>query len=163
MPSESLVGRAIEYLVGATVVLASDTRLNVMTAMADDEGVDLVFRRRGGNATLAVQVKGRRMASATLTGGVFQQEVGTATFRPRSDLFMLFVAVDGDEGTIERAWLIPSEDFDRLANRVRGGTKLRLRSTLDPTTRNKWKPFLLEARSLANEIEAALDGLERKP
>jgi hypothetical protein len=39
-PSASRMGKAVEYLV-------------------DDEGVDLVFNRRGSSATLAVQVKAR--------------------------------------------------------------------------------------------------------
>lgn len=160
MASEALIGRAIEYLVAATVVLAGDARLNVMTAIADDEGVDLVFRRRGGDVTLAVQVKGRRTTSSVLRMGVFQQEVRKATFRPRPALFVLFVAVDGNRGAIERAWFVPSVDFCRLANEVAGGTKLRLRASTGSATKDKWATFRVDPSALAARIEAVLDKLE---
>ncbi len=52
-------GKAVEHLVAATCVLASGFQLNVSTSLVDDEGVDLVFHRRGHTATLAVQVKMR--------------------------------------------------------------------------------------------------------
>jgi uncharacterized protein GlcG (DUF336 family) len=58
-PDASRIGTAVEYLVAATCILASRGELNVSTALVDDEGVDLVFHRRGASATLAVQVKAR--------------------------------------------------------------------------------------------------------
>ena len=53
------IGAAVEHLVAASCILASDAVLNVSTSMVDDEGVDLVFHRRGRPTTLAVQVKSR--------------------------------------------------------------------------------------------------------
>jgi hypothetical protein len=54
-PDASRIGTAVEYLVAATCILASRGELNVSTALVDDEGVDLVFHRRGASATLAVR------------------------------------------------------------------------------------------------------------
>jgi hypothetical protein len=42
----SRIGKAVEHLVAASCILASDMRLNVSTALVDDEGVDLVFHQR---------------------------------------------------------------------------------------------------------------------
>lgn len=57
--SAGRMGKAVEYLVAAACILASRGELNEATSLVDDEGVDLVFNRRGSSATLAVQVKAR--------------------------------------------------------------------------------------------------------
>jgi uncharacterized protein GlcG (DUF336 family) len=51
----------VEHLVAASCILASGAMLNVSTTLVDDEGVDLVFHRREGTATLAVQVMRERI------------------------------------------------------------------------------------------------------
>jgi len=53
------MGKAAEHLIAAFCILATRGALNVSTSLVDDEGVDLVFHRRGFTATLAVQVKAR--------------------------------------------------------------------------------------------------------
>jgi len=40
-------GKAVEHLVAASCILASGGELNASTALVDDEGVDIVFHRRG--------------------------------------------------------------------------------------------------------------------
>jgi hypothetical protein len=57
----------------------------------DDEGVDLVFHRRGGTSTLAVQVKARMTDSKQLADGTFRANVRTVSLSPRPDLYVLFV------------------------------------------------------------------------
>ncbi|MFF3659105.1 hypothetical protein [Streptomyces olivochromogenes] len=58
-PAAARMGKAAECLVAASAILATGGELNVSTSLVDDEGVDLVFHRRGSSATLAVQVKAR--------------------------------------------------------------------------------------------------------
>lgn len=80
-PDSARMGKAAEYLVAASAILATRGELNVSTALVDDDGVDLVFHRRGQTATLAVQVKSR-MSDAKLVGeGRVQANVQEATFR----------------------------------------------------------------------------------
>jgi glycerate-2-kinase len=55
----SRTGRAAEHLIAAISVLATGEELNALTALVDDEGVDLSFKRRNGTRTLDVQVKAR--------------------------------------------------------------------------------------------------------
>src|ERR1700730_7192850 len=88
------IGKAVEHLVAASCIITSGARLNVSTSLVDDEGVDLVFFRRGGTATVAVQVKARMTDASPLSRGTYQAFVRSETFRVRDDLFMLFVAVN---------------------------------------------------------------------
>lgn len=98
------MGKAVEHLVAASCILVSRARLNVSTTLVDDEGVDLVFHRRDGTATLAVQVKARMSDSKRVEAGGFVAFVRQQTFRARSDLYMLFVPTDVAEGIFDFAW-----------------------------------------------------------
>ncbi|MGX9901291.1 hypothetical protein ACW0JT_18085 [Arthrobacter sp. SA17] len=57
-------GKAAELLIAAHCILVSG-ELNVSMSYVDDEGVDLVFHRRGSSVTYAVQVK-TRFSSASI-------------------------------------------------------------------------------------------------
>lgn len=133
-------GKAVEHLVAASCILASDGALNVSTALVDDEGVDLVFHLRDHAAKVAVQVKSRDLRATPLTSGRFLADVRVQTFRPRADLYLLFVAVDVPEGIYETAWLVPSEEFGRLVA-PNGRGRLRFSASLSPSSRDRWSRF----------------------
>jgi hypothetical protein len=99
-PDAARMGKAAEYLVAASAILATRGELNVSTSLVDDEGVDLVFHRREHSSTLAVQVKSRMSDGALARTGRVQANVREATFRPRRDLDMLFVVIDPVEGRV---------------------------------------------------------------
>lgn len=157
----SRIGKAVEHLVAATCILQSGTKLNASTSLVDDEGVDVVFHRRGGTATLGVQVKARTTDTANVRKDVGLWNVRAATFRPRDDLYMLFVIVDQGRATIEHVYLVPSADFDQLANSTGKGMR-RITASLKPTANDKWRPFRLEEPSdLAAALLRILDELEQ--
>lgn len=73
--------KAVEHLVAARYILISGMELNVTTSLVDDEGVDLVFRRRDVPITLAVQVKLRSMHARTIADeDRFLANAGADTF-----------------------------------------------------------------------------------
>ncbi len=97
--------RLRSILVAASCILTSGLRLNVSTSLVDDEGVDLVFHRRGKSTTLAVQVKSRSMATKGISQrGRFYAQVKGATFRPRRNLYLLFVPVNTEEPSLSFGW-----------------------------------------------------------
>jgi len=121
-------GKAVEHLIAATCILASDGRLNVMTGMVDDEGIDLAFKATGGLRTVDIQVKVRFLSSKRLSRGEkFLSDVREATFQPRPDLYMLFTVVDGRAATFGPVRLVPSEVFEAEASRGEAKGKGRLR------------------------------------
>ncbi|MGI5149330.1 hypothetical protein ACQEVC_23725 [Plantactinospora sp. CA-294935] len=105
------MGKAAEHLVAAFCILATRGDLNVSTSLVDDEGVDLVFHRRGSTATLAVQVKARMSDSKRIQSEGFVAFVRSQTFVARDDLDMLFVAIDVVHGIVMKAWLVPSKTY----------------------------------------------------
>lgn len=154
----SRMGKAAEHLVAATCIIESRALLNVSTALVDDEGVDLVFHRRDGGATLAVQVKARMSDSAPLSREIFQSFVRCETMRPRADLYVLFVAVDVDLGTFDTCWLVPSLELDRRQKPNSRG-RLRFVASSKRTSRGQWAQFRCDRRELPTRVLSLLDTL----
>lgn len=158
------MGKAVEHLVAASCILATNARLNVLTAFVDDDGVDLVFHLRGGTATLAVQVKHSTTDTQKVKRGQLICEVRAETFRPRPELWMLFVVVDRRSATIGDVFFVPSSDFDARANTTgkgKGGKgKRRITASLKAGSDDKWQPFRTPFPALPDQIVAILGDRE---
>ena len=162
-PAAGRMGKAAELLVAAACILMSRGELNVSTSYVDDEGVDLVFHRRGRPATLAVQVKSRMASSARVSDGGFMAFVRAATFTPRADLDMLFVAVDDSAGALMCAWLVPSVEFDARKGSPTSKGTYRFRASLKDATRDQWRPWRLLPAELPSAVMTRLAQLDERP
>lgn len=143
--SSARKGKAVEQLVAATCVLATGGELNALTALVDDEGVDIGFKRRNGTRVLDVQVKARFSdadgSKALHEQGRFSSDVRLETFKPREDLYILYLAINGPKAEIEWAWLVPSLAFADEAVTVNkpNGQHLRIVASAKEGTDDKWK------------------------
>ncbi|WP_030462235.1 hypothetical protein [Kitasatospora sp. NRRL B-11411] len=160
-PAAARMGKAAEHLVAAASILATRGELNVSTSLVDDEGVDLVFHRRGSSATLAVQVKSRMSTGTQVRKGRVMANVRSQTFQPRPDLDMLFVAVDVDHGAVMTAWLVPSTQFAQLVSPPNHLGRLRFSASMKPDAQDRWRPFRLTTAELPRRILARLAELEQ--
>jgi len=151
-PDSGRMGKAAEYLVAAVSILGTRGQLNVSTSLVDDEGVDLVFHRRGSTATLAVQVKARMSDGSMVARGRLLANVRDATFMPRRNLDMLFVLVDIKAGAIQTAWLVPSFDFDALKGSLSKLGRYRFSASIKEGSADKWAPYRLTAAQLPERI-----------
>jgi hypothetical protein len=106
---------------------------------------------------LAVQVKSRSTDTSVVRRGPFIGTVRSVTFRPRADLSMLSVVIDGPTAQLGTLWLVPSLDFERLANRLLAGTIQRITASLKPASNDKWRPYRLDFPDLPGRILSALD------
>lgn len=147
-PDSARMGKAAELLVASFCILATRGDLNVSTAIVDDEGVDLVFHRRGSSATLAVQVKARMSDTKGVMAGKFIAQVRQATFRPRADLDLLFVAINIEAGSISEAWLVPSAQFLQIVGSPNSRLIYRFNASMKPASQDRWAPFRLAASRL---------------
>ncbi len=158
-------GKAAEHLIAASCILASGGELNASTSLVDDEGVDIVFHRRGRSRTLAVQVKSRFDEAGGSTHlhqqGRFIGNVRVASFQPRDSLYLLFAVIRSQEADFGPVWFVPSHDFAAKAQRVGGSTRplLRISASAKPDTQDQWRQFRLGRAELATAILDALDHL----
>jgi hypothetical protein len=157
-------GRAIESLVAASAILATSGELNALTALVDDEGVDLTFKRRDGSRTLDVQVKSRfydeEGNKALREKSRFIADIREATFRPRSDLFMLFVAVNAKEVEMGPVWFVPSIALDESGLRLNPkstGPQVRFDASAKPNSKDKWRCYRMTKAELPQAILEALE------
>jgi len=159
-------GKAAEQLIAAISVLATGGELNALTALVDDEGVDLSFKRRNGTRTLDVQVKARFSddggSKALREKGQFTSVVREQTFRPRDDLYILFVAIGGPRGAVETAWLVPSRDLEDAGMRVRlnGQPGIKFVASAKATSQDKWRTYRLAPDEWPARLLAVAEGLE---
>jgi hypothetical protein len=155
-------GKAIELLVAATCILASNLKLNVSVNLVDDEGVDLIFHRRDDPRTLAVQVKGRLLTARTIERNeAFRTNIKATTFHPRPGLAMLFVAVEARKGTLPFIWLIPSEEFHAKFAKANTRGRFVFAASTKANTKDRWGRYRCSQAELPERILAALDTLGR--
>jgi hypothetical protein len=148
-------GKAAEHLIAASCILVTAGELNASTSLVDDEGVDIVFHKRGSSRTLAVQVKSRFSDEAGSTHlrekGQLITDVRLETFQPRDALAMLFAAVDASDADFGPVWFVPSHDFSHHGLRTAGG-KLRFSASAKADSKDKWRKYRLEKHELAPAI-----------
>jgi hypothetical protein len=155
----SRMGKAVEHLVAAKCILSSRGKLNVSTALVDDEGVDLVFHKRDGTATLAIQVKARMSDAATFGRGRFIHDLRVQAFKARRDLFALFVPLNVKSANYDYVWLIPSlELIEKVKANPRG--RYRFNASLASKSKDQWIPYRIEAAELPLKLLEILDSLE---
>ena len=160
-PDSARIGKAVEFLVAASCILSSGAKLNVSPSMVDDEGVDLVFHRRGSSASLSAQVKARLRSSKQVQAGRFVAFVRQQTFRPRVDLYILFVVADAEEATFGPVWLVPSLAFASQARAVGARQNLRFSASLAEDTKDQWHQYRLDRGQLARRILDQLEAEDR--
>lgn len=158
-------GKAVEHLIAASCILASGGELNASTSLVDDEGVDIVFHRRGSSRTLAVQVKSRfdeeGGSKHLFEEGQFLGDVRVVTFQARDNLYLLFVAVRSRDADFGPVWFVPSHEFDAKAQRLGGANPRtrRMSASAKPDSQDQWRQYRLDKADLAPAILAALDRL----
>ena len=154
-------GVAVEHLIAASCMMSSGFELNVSTNLVDDEGVDLVFHRRQGSTMLAVQIKSRSWSASVMRQKArFVANVRPSTFRPRRDLYLLFVAIDLHFADYGPLWLVPSLDFAAMVA-SKGQANLRFVASASSASADRWTDFRFERSELPARILDALAGLER--
>lgn len=165
-PTSARKGKATEQLVAASCVLASGSKLNALTGLVDDEGVDITFKRWNGSRTLDVQVKSAFIESRKnlREKGAFVADTRRATFRPRPDLYFLFVVVDGLKAQFGPVWFVPSQVLDEggFDVTVRGKKSVRFAASVKANSEDKWRDYRLSKDQLTPLILSTLSELRNQ-
>ncbi|MEM7227159.1 MAG: hypothetical protein AAF495_29600 [Pseudomonadota bacterium] len=132
------VGAIAESLVACQLMLASDGRLSTFTPVADDDGTDLVVVDKTTGRQLRIQIKSWRASEAEPPGSV-QFDVRRKTFAPHADNFILAVVLDPNSASIWRAWLIPTEELESVANSY--PDKFAIAASPAETSKDKYSPY----------------------
>lgn len=150
-------GKATEQLIAATCILGTGGKLNALTSLVDDEGIDITFKRRDRFRTLDIQVKARFSDDAgskkLREEGMFTADVREETFSPRRDLCMLYVVVDAPSADVNPVWLVPSQVLNAEGFRVRpnGKPHVRFQASSKHGSKDKWRQYRMSRAALPGD------------
>jgi hypothetical protein len=155
--SDTQVGRAGEQLFAAIASLTSDGELEFYRPETDDDHRDLEVGRKGHMGAAYVQVKSR---TAVGPDGYLRVHVefpdGVPIDHPGFIYAVLLLQTTG----IQTTWLVPSPDFNRLAERstTKAGT-LQLNFYARADAEDRWSKHRLSPEQLGPAMLALLENI----
>ena len=155
--SERELGSSLKGKIAATLICmacaqGSNGEINFASPFVDDEGVDLIFFKKGGSGrAILAQVKSRTMQSKLLSQGTFRVQVRRASFKPREGCYFIFVALDASgKGLLNALWFIPSLDFEKKLSGQTNKSVLVFQSKF--TSKDMWEDYRISLDELPQRI-----------
>jgi len=149
-------GDIAEARIAELVTLYGDTALSCYKPISDDEGIDLIVKEKGTLKTLYIQIKSR---FGDNPDEAFTATVKTASVKDSYSMAVVFCYFDTEQGDVwDYLWFVPASDFIKKANKLNfnGGEMLGFVAGRKRNEANKWDQYLIDKRSLANEIISQL-------
>jgi hypothetical protein len=147
-------GKVNEYLVAASILLASSGRLSPFVPLSDDHGIDLIALDKASQRSVYLQVKS---AVASHKRKTVQFDVQKSTFRPVPNLLLLAVLFEPTTVSVGTSWLIPMADVPSVS--VDQSDKYALTPSTVATSRDRYQRYRHEGpHSL---VAALLEMLDR--
>jgi hypothetical protein len=147
--SDRQKGDVIEARIAELITLYGEASLSCFRPISDDEGIDLIVKRKGRvDKTVFLQIKSRF--------GIDPGSPFTATFRPPThagDNFgFVFCHFDVSQGDLwQYLWFVPCRDLLKTATPLSDG-RLHFVSGMTRRDTNQYNRFLIDKRGLANKL-----------
>lgn len=151
-------GDVAEARVAELITLYGDEGLSCYRPISDDEGIDIVVKRRGKLEVLYVQVKST-FGFKGQRG--FVSSVKEKSIQDKVRMVMVFVYFDLSDGDLyDHVFCIPAPDFLKLTANDKKKTDKRVFtvSTKSPD-KSKYAEYMIEKRELANKLIEIMDKL----
>lgn len=149
-------GDIAEARVAELVTLYGETSLSCYKPISDDEGIDLVVKRKGSLKTMYIQIKSR-FGSAN---GIYSVNVKEQFVVDNHKMGLIFCLFDTEKGDIwDFVWFIPAPEFIKQANKLnlKTGKHYGFVAAYTGKESNKWNEHLIDKRDLANAILEQMD------
>ena len=147
-------GDIAEARIAELIILYGDTTLSCYKPISDDDGVDLIVKEKGSLKTMYIQIKSRFSDNPDKC---FTTTTKTTTIIDNYSTAVVFCFFDTDEGDLwDYLWFVPAPDFIKLANKLDSGKLLGFVAGRKKKESNKWDNYLIDKRSLANQIIAQM-------
>lgn len=152
-------GDIAEARVVELITLYGNEGLSCYRPVSDDEGIDIVVKRKGKLDIVYVQVKSTYGYGRKDRG--FVSTVKEKSIVSKERMLIIFVYFDLSEGDLfDQVFCIPAPDFLRLTENKKKRTKNRTFTVgLRHPDRSKYAEFMIEKRELANRIIEIMDRL----
>ncbi|NQS90319.1 hypothetical protein HQ584_11080 [Patescibacteria group bacterium] len=151
-------GDITEARVAELITLYGDEGLSCYRPISDDEGIDIIVKRRGRLEVVYIQVKS---TYGYKEDRGFVSKVKEKTIQNKTRMLMVFVYFDLTEGDLyDHVFCIPAPEFLKLTTNKKKKTTDRVFTVgLKNPDRSKYAEFMIEKRELANKIVEIMDKL----
>ncbi len=150
----STLGTLVELMVEAEILAGSDGKLIPSRLEPDVDHRDLFVAEVGGYGALWLQVKGTTHPDREGRVVAFANyPIDAIPESPR--LLYLICLVDLQQHLLQRLWLVPSADFNRLAYRERSAHagRITLQFSCRASGDERWDAFEVSRLKLADRLE----------
>jgi hypothetical protein len=145
-------GSIAEARVAELITLYGDEGLSCYRPITDDEGIDIIVKKRGKLEVVYVQVKSTYGYGVNDRG--FVSTVKEKSLMDKARLLVVFVYFDLSKGDLyDHVFCIPAPEFLKLTENEVKQTGDRVFSVgLKNPDQSKYSEFMIEKRELANKI-----------
>lgn len=150
-------GDIAEARVAELITLYGDEGLSCYRPISDDEGIDIIVKRRGKLEVVYLQVK----STYGHKDRGFVSTVKEKSIVNKSRMIIVFVYFDLSDGDLfDQVFCIPGSEFLRLTYNEKKKESHRVFTVgLNHTDKSKYAEFMIEKRELANKIVEIMDKL----
>lgn len=150
-------GDLAEARVAELITLYGDEGLSCYRPMSDDEGIDIIVKRRGKLDAVYVQVK----STYGYRDKGFVSSVKESSIVNKEQMLIIFVYFDLSEGDLfDQVFCIPAPDFLRLTHNENKKPGHRVFTVgINNPDKSKYAEFMIEKRELANRILEIMEKL----
>ncbi len=129
-------GDIAEARIAELIVLYGDTTLSCYKPISDDDGIDLIVKKKGSIKTMYLQVKSR---FGDNPDAIFTATTKTTSIADNYSVALIFAFFDTSEGDLwDYLWFIPAPDFIKMANNLKKGEMLGFVAGRQKKETNKW-------------------------
>lgn len=150
-------GDIAEGRIAELITLYGESTLSCYKPISDDEGIDLIVKKKGSLKTMFLQVKSRYSDDPS---GSYVANVKQSGVVDHYSMGMVFCLFDTDAGDLwDYLWFVPAPDFIDMAKVYEAKGLLRFVAGMSKKDTNKWDAYLIDKRALANVILKQMDRL----
>lgn len=143
-------GDIAESRIAELLVLYGSESLSCYKPISDDDGIDIIAKKKKSIKSINLQVKSRYNDGLP---SVFTATVKTSTLVDHKNMAIVFCLFDTEDGDLaDYLWFVPADEFIAKASRLQGGNLLGFVAGLNKKEGNKWDQYMIEKKDLANKI-----------
>lgn len=143
-------GDIAESRIAELLVLYGSESLCCYKPISDDDGIDIIAKKKKSVNSINLQVKSRYNDGLP---SVFTATVKTSTLVDHKNMAIVFCLFDTQEGDLaDYLWFVPADEFILKANKLQNGSLLGFVAGPNKREGNKWDEYMIEKKDLANKI-----------
>lgn len=152
-------GDIAESRIAELLVLYGSESLSCYKPISDDDGIDIITKKKKSISSLGIQVKSRYSDGVPI---IFTATVKASALLDTNHMAVVFCLFNTEEGDLaDYLWFVPANAFIKKANKLQGGILYGFVAGVNKKEGNKWDEYMIEKKDLANKVIDYLNILEK--